>query len=69
MRLVLEGMRKGAVEAELMIARNHDFVPVRQRSDPIVELHNLLQLSTLGEVAGMYEYITIGYIEFNVGRQ
>lgn len=40
--IVLEGMCKGAIEAELMIARNHDFVSVWQRSDPIVELHNFL---------------------------
>lgn len=67
--LILQWMREGAIEAELMIACNHDLMLVRQCTNPIVELHHLLQLTALGKVAGMNEYIAIGYIELDVWRQ
>lgn len=67
--LILQRMREGAIKAELMIAGNHDLMLVRQCANPIVKFHHLLQLTALGEVAGMYENITIGYIELDVRRQ
>lgn len=67
--LILQWMGEGAIEAELMIASNHDLMLVRQCTNPIVELHHLLQLTALGKVAGMNENIAIGYIELDVWRQ
>jgi len=66
---LLERMGEGSIEAELMIASNHDLVAMGQCSNPGVKLLHLLQLAALGKIAGMYEYIAIWYIELDVGRQ